>query len=261
MACQSSQSNDRPQMNQAMKRQPFKAALHAYNRKVTHMAKKTKEPTSKGIIKDLLSKAWQKAKDLPRKLRGTKADVEAKERKRIAEKTGRSSKQIRDIEQGKRPGRNLFEPLKKLKRGRKPEAPPKEEKKVKARKKPPAEKPPAEKPKKEPEKKPAAPEMPNGLKVKIKGEIAPFKGKEDKNEYVRSRTITTTLQGDALRDFMKLWTSGNEKKALEYATAIYFGATAKEIQQKAGEVFTGYMPEFPEEYSFADPITQEPIDI
>lgn len=87
------------------------------------MAKK--EAGSKGVIKSLLSRAWEKVKDLPRRIRGTKADVEAKERKKIAEKTGRDPKQIRDIEKGKRPGRNLLDSLKAMKAGRKVEAPPK----------------------------------------------------------------------------------------------------------------------------------------
>src|SRR5262249_37321088 len=190
------------------------------------MAKK-KETTAKSVIKDLLAKAWDKVKGKPRSERGTKAEVQAREVKRIAEKAGRSAKQIRDIEKGKRPGKNLLEPLKRLKAGRKVAAPPKEPKKITRKAKPakpakPAKKPPEKPP--APPAPPALPPMPNGLKVKITGEIAPFKN----DDYLRTRTITQVLKGDALRDFLKLWTSGNEVKALKYATAIYFGAVPKD---------------------------------
>ncbi len=213
------------------------------------MAKKkaAKETTSKSIIRDLVTKEWAKVKGQPRSKRGTKADVEARVIKRIAEKTGRNPKQIRDIEKGKRPGKNLFEPLKAIKRGRKVAAPPKEPKKITRRAKP---KPPPQPPA-------APPSMPNGLKVKIKGEIAPFKN----DEYLRDRTVTTTLRGETLKDFMKLWTSGNEDKALRLALSNYFGGVPSEKQRKAGEVFNGYMPGDPEDYSFTDPITQEPIEL
>lgn len=113
--------------------------------------------TSKSLIKGLLSKAWEKVKDIPRKVRGTKADVEAKERKRIAEKLDRSEKQVREIEKGKRPGRNLFESLKRLKRGRKAEPPPKE------------------KPKKEPEP-PPPPPPPSEVRVSLRGNMGPSSG-------------------------------------------------------------------------------------
>src|SRR5262245_61862602 len=98
------------------------------------MAKK--EVSARSLIKDIQQKAWEKVKDAPRRERGTKAEVQARALEKTAEKLGRSVKQLRDIESGKRPGNNLVDGLKQVKRGRKVEAPAKDEKKVKARQRP-----------------------------------------------------------------------------------------------------------------------------
>src|SRR5215813_8345169 len=110
------------------------------------------EATSKGLIKGLLSKAWAKAKAAYEKAkakaksvvgkarakvaRPKKSEVESKERKRIAIKTGRSVSQVRAIEKGERPGRNLQGALKSMKAGRPVRAPRKISKPTPAKKAP-----------------------------------------------------------------------------------------------------------------------------
>jgi outer membrane biosynthesis protein TonB len=178
------------------------------------MAKKT-EVTSKGVIRDLLSKAWEKVKELPRKIRGTKADVEAKELKRIAEKTDRSVKQIKDIKEGKRPGKNLLDPLKQIKRGRKVQAPPKEEKKVKARKKP--EKKPEEKPPEKPPE-PEKPPRPKRVKAVVRGNIGPYKD----DDYIRERTIRPELSAELTTAFLDALDAEDEDRAARIAVQSYF---------------------------------------
>lgn len=98
------------------------------------MAKKAaKEITSRSLIRDIQAKEWTRVKDQPRSQRGTKAEVYERALKKIADKAQRSVKQIRDIESGKRPGKNLLQPLKQIKSGRRVTAPEKQEQKVKAR--------------------------------------------------------------------------------------------------------------------------------
>lgn len=182
------------------------------------MAKKKTE-TSKGVIRDLLARAWAKVKGKPRSERGTKADVEAKERKRIAEKTGRSEKQIKDIEKGKRPGKNLFEPLRRMKRGQKAEAPPKDEKKITRKKPEKPEKPPEEKP---PEKAP----RPKRAYVILRGYIGPFK-KYDDSEGVRLRSIgqNSPLSAEQTARFYDAWESGDRAGAINYVVSEYYAVT------------------------------------
>lgn len=200
------------------------------------MAKK--ETTSKGVIRDLMARAWEKAKEkakgLASKFRPKKADVEAKERKKIAEKTGRSAKQIADIEKGKRPGRNLLDSLKGLKRGRKVKPPEKEPKKITRGKKP-IEKPPTEPPKKPPpqEQPPAAP--PSRVEVDFRGYIAVHSG-DDESDPVRKRPVHETLTGDLAARFAELWNAGEKMEALELAVGQKFdGIGPGHLESVVGE--------------------------
>lgn len=174
------------------------------------MAKK-KETTARGVIKDILTKAWDKVKGKPRSERGTKAEVEAGALKRIADKVGRSIKQVKDIAIGKRPGKNLVEPLKQVKRGRKVEAPPKEEKKV-TRKKKPVEKPPEKPPE------PPKPPRPERVRVVLKGDIGPYRD----DDYTRNRTIRPELNAEQTTAFFEAWDKGDRPTALGIATGAYF---------------------------------------
>ncbi len=190
------------------------------------MAKKKTDTTSRGVIKGLLQKAWDKVKGKARSERGTKADVEAKERKRIAEKTGRSVKQVKDIEKGKRPGKNLFEPLKRLKRGRKAEDPPKEPKKI-TRKKERPEKPKKEKPKKKPPEQPPAKPPARRIKVVLSGVIGPYEtSSEDDSDAPRQRTVGRArpliLEGEKAAAFFEALDSGDELRAANLAISEYF---------------------------------------
>lgn len=184
-----------------------------------------KEQTSKGLIKDILSKAWEKAKELPRKLRGTKANVEERARERIAEKTGRSKKQIKDIEKGKRPGKNLLDSLKQMKRGRKVTAPPKEEKKAKARKKLTPEE-IAAKAKAEAEAKAKA-----ELEAKRRelqdaaagGITVTVTGKMGTSKDFRNRTVSADLEPDDALEFLMLRET-NQQAALDFFFEHAYGA-------------------------------------
>jgi hypothetical protein len=175
---------------------------------------KRKEQTSRGVIKDLLAKAWEKAKGKPRSERGTKAEVEAREVKRLAEKTGRSAKQIRDIESGKRPGKNLLDPLKQIKRGRKVVAPPKEPKKITRAKKPIA-----------PPKPPALPPRPKEIEVTLKGMIGPTPNfRRGDTEAPRFRVVTVSLDEDETADYYAALEKG-DLEAAQVAIGAYFEGT------------------------------------
>lgn len=187
------------------------------------MAKKKKETTSKSIIGDLVAKEWAKVKGQPRSKRGTKADVEARIIKRVAEKTGRSTGQVRKVYKGERPGKNLLEPLKAIKRGRKVQPPEKEPKKITRRKKP-VEKPPEAEPPKPPpqEAPPAAP--PSRVEYDFRGNASAHEDSDDESDPVRKRRIHGKLTGDLAAQFADLWRSGETFEALKLATSHYFGS-------------------------------------
>lgn len=170
------------------------------------MMAKAKEVSSKTLITSLLDKAWQKAKGKPRSDRGTKADVEARELRRIAEKIGRSTKQIRDIKEGKRPGKNLAVPLKAMKGGRKPAPPPKDPIKAKARRKP------------EPKAPPPKPARPRKIKAIVSGNIGPY----NDDAYLRPRTIRPVLSGAVASRFLDALDAGDQDMAAAIAAFAYF---------------------------------------
>lgn len=68
----------------------------------------------------------------------------------------------------------------------------------------------------------AAPPPPKKVEVTIKGNLGP----SSDPDYIRKRTIRTTLQGDVAAQFAALY-EADQFEALQFATSAYFGASGE----------------------------------